>query len=89
MVEPSFDFHLLSTSFNSRHSSVSLTVVGSGLGALDYTGASRVGVTACEASEWLSDSSMQCNTLELILQEGSALFSGFRDRSTMERNAVF
>ncbi|KAJ1470089.1 hypothetical protein T484DRAFT_1849086 [Baffinella frigidus] len=40
--------------------SVSMTVVGSGLGHLDYTGASRVGLTACEASGWESDSSVRC-----------------------------
>ncbi|KAJ1475837.1 hypothetical protein T484DRAFT_1827001 [Baffinella frigidus] len=40
--------------------SVSMTVVGSSLGLLDYTGAWRVGSTACEASEWESDSSMRC-----------------------------
>ncbi|KAJ1465477.1 hypothetical protein T484DRAFT_1864633, partial [Baffinella frigidus] len=40
--------------------SASVTVVGSGLGRSDYTGASRIGSTACEASEWESDSSMRC-----------------------------
>ena len=40
--------------------SVSMTVSGSGMGVSDYTGSARVGGTACESSEWESDSSVRC-----------------------------
>ena len=57
--------------------SVSMTVVGSGLGLADYTGASRLGATACEASGWESDSSIRClssggvfGTLRVVVTAG-------------------
>ena len=41
--------------------SSSVTVFGAGLGAVDYSVRSRVGDTSCEATVWVSDSSMQCS----------------------------
>ena len=36
-------------------------VAGAGFGKHHYSGAARVGVTACEATEWLSASSITCS----------------------------
>ena len=40
--------------------SASVTVQGAGFGLVDYSGGVRVGLSGCEASEWVSDSSVQC-----------------------------
>merc|ERR1719199_1337483 len=39
-----------------KRSNAAITGSGSGMGVLDYTGSARVGGTACESSEWESDS---------------------------------
>ena len=39
-----------------------LTVQGSNLGLADYTSAGRLGDTACESTEWWSETSVRCRT---------------------------
>ena len=40
--------------------SASVTVQGAGFGLVDYSGGVRVGLSACEASEWVSGSNEVC-----------------------------
>ena len=53
---------------------LTITVIGSNLAHNDYTGAVRVGHTACQGSEWVSESAIMCkestgllNSLAIIL----------------------
>ena len=77
------------TSFSRTNSpstgSVSMTVVGLALGRSDYTGASRVGSTACEASGWDSDSSLRClSSGGLVATLRVAVTAGIRAGSVTE-----
>ena len=51
-TEPSWYFNVGSTT-------ASMTVTGSGLGVSDYSGGARVGWTACEATDWRSESTVE------------------------------
>ncbi|KAJ1468090.1 hypothetical protein T484DRAFT_1856551, partial [Baffinella frigidus] len=62
-----------------------VTLMGSGLGVADYSAEGRVGATACEGSNWASDSSLVCMAASGVGETRSfAVTAGVQVGSLME-----
>ena len=65
--------------------SVVLTLVGSNLGTSDYSGRLRIGETACESSEWTSDSSLQCKASAGVVSSLSGTMTVSQESSVLSQ----
>ena len=63
---------------------VSMTVRGVNFGVIEYSNSMRMGPTACEASGWISDSSLQCNAMasSTFLADVTLTMASFRSTAT-------